>query len=85
MLQYAVWYLQIIRLNQDTIGREKITVLDLTDVTYDYIANGNLLHLSGTDDGKSVFTLDPALQTSKLPFFGIIIKCRYENYYDNRY
>lgn len=85
MLRVGVNYLQIIGLYQDTVSGKKIAVLDLANITYNYITNSNLLDFSLSYNGESVLPLDPTLQPSKLPLFRIIIKCRYKHNYDNRY
>lgn len=83
--KYVFKYLQIVRLYKNAISREKISVFDLAYVTYNYITNRDLFHLALSDDGKLVLPFNSTLQSSKLPFFCIIIKCCYKHNYDNRY
>lgn len=82
---FSSMYLQIVRLYKNAISREKISVFDLAYVTYNYITNRDLFHLALSDDGKFVLPFNSTLQSSKLPFFCIIIKCCYKHNYDNRY
>ena len=72
-------HFQIVRLNDDAIGRKKVAILDDTDITDDDIFDWNLSHDIAAHDVEFLIEFDFRLQTTELTFLGPIIECRNEN------
>lgn len=70
-------------MNEDTVGGQEVSVLDLADIADYYVADADLSRLALPDHAERVLALDPRLQATELPFLRIVVKCRYQDHYDN--
>lgn len=59
--------------------------IHLANVAHNDLANEDLVALTATHDRKFVLTLDAALQSTKLPFLGVVVEGSHEDDNDDRY